>query len=73
MGNLEHWKIVAYSDAAFANLTDGRSSGGYIIFLVGSNNKYKLIAWQSECIKFGKSILAAEILAMVEDTEDTFL
>ena len=67
LGNLKHLKIVAYSDASFGNLTDGSSQGGYIIFLVGSNDKYMPIAWQSKCVRrVVKSTLAAEILAMVD-------
>ena len=44
LGRLECLRIVAYSDASFANLKDGGSQGGYIIFLVGSNNNYMPIA-----------------------------
>ena len=63
MGNLEHLKIVA----SFANLADGGFQGGYILFLVGNNNKYLPIAWQSKHIrKVVKSTLAAETLAMVD-------
>lgn len=70
LGNLKHLKIVAYSDASFANLTDGGSQGGYILFLVGNNNKYMTIAWQSKLIRrVVKSTLAAETLAMVDMSE----
>ena len=44
LGNLEQLKIVAYSDASFGNLTDGGSQRGYILFLVGNNDKYMPIA-----------------------------
>lgn len=70
LGNLEHLKIIAYSDASFGNLTDGGSQGGYILFLVGSNDKYMPIAWQSKRIRrVVKSTLAAETLAMVDMAE----
>ena len=70
LGNPDHLRITAYSDASFANLNDGGSQGGYIIFLVGSNNKYMPIAWQSKRIKrIVKSTLAAETLAMVDMAE----
>ena len=70
LGRLECLRIVAYSDASFANLKDGGSQGGYIIFLVGSNNNYMPIAWQSRRIKrVVKSTLAAETLAMVDLAE----
>ena len=70
LGNLKPLKIVAYSDASFGNLTDGGSQGGYIIFLVGSNDKYMPIVWQSKRVRrVVKSTLAAETLAMVDMAE----
>ena len=70
LGNLKHLKIVAYSDASFGNLTDRGSQGGYIIFLVGSNDKYMPIAWQSKRVgRVVKSTLAVETLAMVDMAE----
>ena len=61
---------LGYSDASFANLTDSRSQGGYIIFLIGSNSRYMPTAWQSKRIKrVIKSNLGAEPLAMVDLTE----
>ena len=70
LGNLENIKLVGYSDASFANLGDGGSQGGYIIFVVGDNKKYMPIAWQSRRIRrVVKSTLAAETLAMVDLAE----
>ena len=70
LGNLEQLKIVAYSDASFGNLTDGGSQGGYILFLVGNNDKHMPIAWQSKSIRrIIKSTLAAETLTMVDLAE----
>ena len=66
LGNPKLLQIIAYSNASFANLTDGGSQGGYIIFLVGNNNQYMPIAWQSKCIKrIVKSTHGAETLAML--------
>ena len=73
LGNPKLLQIIAYSNASFANLTDGGSQGGYIIFLVGNNNQYMPIAWQSKRIKRTvKSTLGAETLAMVDLTEACF-
>ena len=70
LGNPKDFQIVAYSDASFANLMDGGSQGGYIIFLVGENSKYIPVAWQSKRIKrVVKSTLAAETLALVDLAE----
>ena len=70
LGNLEQLKIVYYSDASFSNLTDGDWQGGYIHFLVGNNDKYMPIAWQSKSIsRVIKRTLAAETLAMVDLAE----
>ena len=71
-GNLgnEHLKIVEYSDASFANLIDGGSQGGYILSLIGSNNEYMAIAWQSKHIRrVVKRTLAAETLTIVDMSE----
>ena len=70
LGNLEQLKIVTHSDTSFGNLTDGGSQGGYIHFLVGNNDKYMPIAWQSKRIRrVIKSTLPAETLAMVDLAE----
>lgn len=45
LGNLQHLKIVLYSDVTFTNVTDGASQGRSILFLVGNTNKYMPIAW----------------------------
>ena len=37
LGCLSELLIIGYSDASFANLDDGGSQGGYIIFVVGKN------------------------------------
>ena len=66
LGNPKLLQIIAYSDASFANLTDGGSQGGYIIILVGNNNQYMPIK------RIVKSTLGAETLAMVDLTEACF-
>ena len=70
LGNLSELSIIAYSDASFANLEDGGSQGGYIIFVVGSNGNYFPLHWQSKRIRrIVKSTQAAEALAMVDLVE----
>ena len=70
LGNLADMKFVAYCDASFGALAGGGSQGGYIIFLVGSNDNYLPIAWQSHRLKrVVKSSHAAETLAMVDMME----
>ena len=70
LGNLSELSIIAYSDASFANLEDGGSQGGYIIFVVGSNGNYFPLHWQSKRIRrVVKSTQAAETLAMVDLVE----
>ena len=70
LGNTELLQIIAYSDASFANLSNGGSQGGYVIFLQGVNKQYMPIVWQSKRIKrIVKSTLAAETLAMVDLAE----
>ncbi|CAF4431943.1 unnamed protein product, partial [Rotaria magnacalcarata] len=32
LGEFQHWKMVCFSDASYANLPDGSSQGGYLVF-----------------------------------------
>ena len=60
-------KIFAYTDAAFANLHDGGSQRGFLIFLVDKNGSCNLLSWQSKRIhRIVRNALAAECLAMSE-------
>ena len=67
LGNLEQLKIVAISDTSFGNVTGGGSQGSNILFLVGNNDKYMPITWQSKRIRrVIKSTLAAETFAIID-------
>ena len=48
VGTLEKAKIISFQDASFANLADGGSQGGFIIFILGDNKKYAPIVWRSK-------------------------
>ena len=73
LGNLENVRIMCSSDASFANLKNGSSHGGFIIFLCGSG-KYAPIAWKSNKLKrVVKSTLSAETLALEEALESSFM
>ena len=60
------WKLVVFSDAAFANLSDKVSSAsGYVIFLVDSALQCSPLGWKANKIKRKvRSTLAAEALAL---------
>lgn len=59
--------IVVVSDASYANLPDGSSQGGYVIFMVDSSGRCCPLSWQSRKIrKVCKSTLAAEGWSLVE-------
>ena len=73
IGPLEHAKIVTYCDASFRNLKDENSQGGFIVFLLGENEKYSPIMWQSKKIKrVVKSMLDAECLALDVAADSSF-
>ena len=64
------YSIICFSDAAFANLKNGSSQGGFIIFLYKSDKNYAPILWNSRKIqRIVRSTLAAETLAMEEALE----
>ena len=59
--------LLAYCDASFANLPDGSSQGGYIIFLADAKRNVSPIAWCSKKLqRVCRSSLAAEVMAIVE-------
>ena len=74
LGLCQTWKIVVFSDAALANMSNGFSSvGGNVIFLVGENNKSTAIAWSCAKIKrVVRSTLAAEMLSLTEALEQAY-
>ena len=71
LGRIKDWKILVFSDAAHANMSDGVSSvGGHLISLVGRNKRRIVIAWSCSKIKrVVKSTLAAEMLSLSEALE----
>ena len=67
---MKECKVVAFSDASFANIDGIKSQGGYIIHVTDGNNNNFPLAWQSRKIKrVVKSTHAAETLAMVDAAE----
>ena len=66
----DHLTIECYSDAAFGNLSDGGSQGGYIIFITDCNGRRCPVSWQSKRVRrVVKSTLAAETLALLDSAE----
>ena len=74
IGNTEKMRLIAYHDASYANLQDGGSQGGFIVFVTDQNEcKTSPIAWQSRKLKcVVKSTLAAETLSQLEASEACF-
>ena len=71
LGNDNDLRIVVFSDAARRNLSNGRSQGGYIIFLCGHENNCVPLTWQSKHIRrVVRSSLAAETLALSDALDD---
>ena len=59
--------IDCFSDASFANLSDGGSQGGYILFLADRHGERLVISWKSRKVRrVVKSTTAAETLALLE-------
>ena len=71
LGTVDDLKIVAFTDASYADLPDEASSaGGYVILLVGINNHANTLSWSSNKIKHVvKSTTAAEALSLVNGLE----
>ena len=73
MNDISDCYLECFSDSSFANLADGGSQGGYIIFLVDSDGHRCPIFWQSRKIRrVVKSTLAAETLALLDGAEAAY-
>ena len=73
LGRIRDWKILVFSDAAHANMSNSVSNvGGHLILLVGRNKRMTIvaIAWSYSKIKrVVKSTLALEMLSLSEALE----
>ena len=66
-------RIICFADAAFANLHNGASQGGFIVFLECKNKCIPLF-WQSKKLRrVVKSTLSAETMALMGGSEHCFL
>ena len=62
--------IRVYTDAAYGNLKNGGSQGGYFIFLIGRKICCNLISWQSKQLRrIAQSSLTAETIALLDGVE----
>ena len=72
--NVSSIRLGVYCDARYANLRDGGSQAGYMIFLYDESFSCCPIAWSSKRIKrVVRSTLAAETLAAIESLDSAFL
>ena len=72
--SLTDLRLCVYTDASFANLPNGASQGGHIVFLTDSDGHSCPLSWQSTKVKrVVKSTLAAETLALVDGSDNAFL
>ena len=66
-------QILLHSDASLANLSNGRSVGGFIIFLADSDSNCGPILWKSNTIKrVVRSTLAAETCSRVDGLDASY-
>ena len=71
LGDISKLRFIIYADAAHRNLVNGASQEGYLIFIVGENNKCILLNWQSKRIhRVVRSSLAAEALALSDAVDN---
>ena len=70
VNSIEDCILECYADSSFANLSDGGSQGGYVIFLRDSMGIRCPLLWQSRKIRrVVKSTLSAEALALLDCAE----
>ena len=67
------YNLVAFCNASYANLNDGSSQGGLIIFLNGKDGNISLLCWNSKKMKrVCRSTIPAETMALLEASETCF-
>lgn len=66
------WRIIVFSDASHANLSQGTGSmGAHVVFLVDSDSNCCTLSWHGGKIKrVVRSTIAAEALSLCEAVED---
>ena len=63
-------RLNVYTDASYGNLQNGGSQGGYLIFIVGEDNTFNLLSWESKQLKrIARSTLTAETISLVDGVE----
>ena len=73
LSDLGKKQLICFSDASFANLPSGRSSGGYIAFTVTPDGACCPIVWKSHTLRrVVRSTLASETSAMVDALDSAF-
>ena len=72
--DLRNFRLVTFTDVAYANMSDGVSiAGGQTVFLVGENQSCCPVAWSVNKIKrVVRSTIAAETLSMIDGLETAF-
>ena len=71
LGDISKLRFIIYADAAHGNLVNSASQEGYLIFIVGENNKCILLNWQSKRIRrVVRGSLAAETLALSDAVDN---
>ena len=74
LGDPLNWSVIVYCDASFANLADGSSQGGFIVFLSSPDSTVAPMSWQSRKLhRVTRSTLSSECLAMCEAVDAAFL
>ena len=64
------YNLVAFCNASYANLNDGSSQGGLIIFLNRKDGNISLLCWNSKKVKrVCRSTIPAETMALLEASE----
>ena len=59
--------LVAYCDASYANLPNGASQGGMILFLAGNKGNHSPISWSSRKLRrVCRSTITAETMSMLD-------
>ena len=72
--DLNSAKLIVFSDASYANLPDGASQGGHMIFLSDNDGNCAPISWCSKRIRrIARSTISAETQSAVEALDTAYM
>lgn len=67
-------RLMVFTDSSFANLPDVKSQIGFVVVATDDSDNYNILHYgSSRCRRVARSVMAAELLALVYGFDQAFL